>query len=195
MTALTLQKFQGELLVVGPIHGELSKLTKIEELSKDYEHVIINSGCIPSLTEDVRPFIKQISKTLENPKITYLIGRDDLNAWYALDSHTDEAKWISNKHNVAIVNFENEYRVIITDGGLTHKADNLNDLRFNLELSFVNNFHPYYNGKLGFVIANRPLSETKPKPHRFSIQMGVFPGKPTYGLVMNQYGLNRTILI
>lgn len=193
MTATTLHNFSGQLLIVGPLYNNLEKLSQVEDLANQYDHVIINSGLLFPSMNQVEERIARIQETLEDSKITYLIGRQDLTLWSQLEAQSETAKWIINRPNVAIVKWEAGYQVIVVDGGLTNKVSTLDDLTDNLETSFVIDWHQQYNGKMGFVVSNKPLTTVKPKPYRFSLQIGNLPNCSTYGIVLDQYGLNRTI--
>lgn len=193
MTALTLDNFRGQLLVVGPLYNNLDKLEKIKDLTDRFDHIIINSGLLfPNLSR-AEEQIAQVKETLLDKNISYLIGRQDLMLWSELEPQSESAKWILNQPNVATIKWENDYKVTVMDGGLTPDIKHLSQLRDNLEVSFVVDWHKTYNGKFGFIITNKPLTTVKPKYYNFSVQIGTLPECPTYGIVMEQLGVNQII--
>jgi len=164
-----------------------------DELLEEYDHIIINSGFFFPKEEYLTGRVSMIDEMLRSGKATYLLGRQDYMLWSDLDPHDENAKWIIQQPNVANVEFENGYQFTVMDGGVPKGIKEASELQDNQEASFLVNWHESYDGALGFVISNKPLTTTKPKMHRFSMQIGTLPSCPTYAIEMGQYGLNRII--
>jgi predicted phosphodiesterase len=203
MTALFLSKSIHKLLVIGPSYDRLNEVSlRIEELISNYDCVIINGGiCYPSDNlELVKERIQKINQLASTNKVIYVAGRNDLT----LLSKTDDQEiieWIRGCYNMVVVKFPSR-TVLVMDGGVPQGTRSLEQLIESIEISFVsqiNNkpWHHSYNGGLGYVISNNPLSDKSPEYYNYSMQLGnLYSSQATvYAQEMDEVGLKKTILI
>lgn len=201
MTAIILSKPLRKFLVIGPIYNKLDKLSKIDNLLSQYDYIIFNSGLFPS--EDIRQAkesIQQFTEWSRGKKVIYINGRSDL---LLLNKTEDKniTRWIYNNCNVVIASFDSR-NVVITDGGIPNDIKGMYELTDNLEVSFVSFFddkpwHNSYNGGLGYVIANNPLTNKPPEYYNYSMQMGNLyePNAAVYAQEVDEIGLKNCILL
>ena len=88
------------------------------------------------------------------------------------------------------------------DGGIPSDVIGSRQLLNNLEASFVNQidnkpWHLSYNGTLGYVVANNPLTNKAPQYYNYSMQLGNLPGEEScvYAQEVDEIGLKRNILL
>jgi len=201
MPAVNIIVPNGKVLIVGAIYDKIEKFSIIENIRSQYEFVIFNGGlCFPS--DNIAKIANRINKIQElmNNKTIYLSGRFDLSLLLNIDN-TEISNWILRNSNVAIIKFP-KYNAIVTDGGIPPNINDIKKLYNNIETSFISNidnksWHESYNGGLGYVISNNPLTNDFPKYYNYSMQLG-----NNYGLESNVYaqeidevGLKKTILL
>lgn len=187
MSAIILPKPFHKILVVGNLQNHIEKLSRIEELSKNYDWTIINSGI--SLEH-----INQLKQILSDSKIIYLAGR--LEYSQLITSHEP---WIQALANVVIADFPH-HTLIVTDGGIPSNVRVRMDLFNNLEVSFISQhqdkpWQASYNGRLGYVISNNPLTLENPQYYSYSMQIGNLGNGGVYAQEIDEVGLKETIRI
>lgn len=203
MVALTLQNSNHKILVVGAIYDKIDKLQNAMSIKDNYDFVIINGNiCYPN--DDLNKLkerIKVIDNYLLSGKVIYNVGQFDLQFMNKLDDNDELKKWIKDKPNVIMINFQNQSSIIIVNGGITPET-NKTDLFDNLEISFVSylnktSWHKLYGGGLGYVISNNPLTQKEPQFYNYSAQIGNIYGENTqvYAQEADQFGLKKTILL
>jgi hypothetical protein len=202
MTALIIEKAIRKLLVVGPIYNQTNKLSRVKELMPNYDCIVFNGGLSYPYDDiqEVKNRIDQMNELLISKKVIYIAGRYDL----LLLKETEDTKvsqWISNMCNVVLVNFPTR-SVLITDGGIPYGTSSKGELFDNLELSFVSQYqdkpwHQSYNGGLGYVISNNPLTSRAPQYYSYSMQLGNLYSKEVavYAQEVDEVGLKQTILL
>lgn len=198
MTAGILPKPFSSFLVVGPIYGNLDKLSKIEEMEPKYDWTIFNSGlCYPhDDLGQIKNRIQKFKQWSQDKNIIYIAGRQDLLLLRQIDD-LEITEWISKCCNVVIADFASR-TVIVTDGGIPSTVKTRSDLFNNLELSFVSQiddkpWHHSYNGGLGYVISNNPLTTKSPQYFNYSMQLG--NQTSIYAQEVDGMGLKQTILL
>ena len=198
MTAVILSKPLRKFLVIGPIYNKLDKLSKIDGLLSQYDYIIFNGGLVyPS--EDIQQVKEGIQKFTEwsrGKKIVYINGRNDLLLLEKTDDK-DITQWIRNNCNVVIAIFDSR-NVVVTDGGIPNDIKGMYELMDNLEISFIsqiNNkpWHDSYNGGLGYVITNNPLTNKPPQYYNYSMQIGNL--NQVYAQEVDEIGLKNCILL
>jgi hypothetical protein len=189
-----------KILVVGPIYNRLEQLSHVQYITSNYDWIILNGGiCFPSdnLTEVQQSIdiVNNLIATTDN--VIYCAGRLDL---LLLNSLEDGylTSWIKNCPNIVIADFPTR-SVLIMDGGLPTSIKKRNQLSDNLEISFISHidnkpWHQSYDGKLGYVISNNPLTNTEPRFYNYSMQIGNSSG-PLYAQEVGELGLKKTILL
>lgn len=195
------QPFQ-KILVVGPLYDKIEKLSRLDEIASEYDWIIFNSGlCHPS--DDIKQVKERIDKMKEfvsKHKSAYLVGRSD----YLLLTQTkdkDIEKWVSGSYNIALADFSSR-GVVITDGGIPNSVVKRMDLLNCLEASFLSRvddkpWHESYNGRVGYVISNNPLTDKHPKYYRHSMQLGnsYSPENAVYAVEVDEISLKKTIVL
>ncbi len=203
MSAITLPIISGKILVVGPIYDKIDKLSVVEKMISQYKYIIFNSGlCYPSNIDKIKLRIQRIQSLIDKNKIIYLAGRTDYTILKSLTKDNKNiVEWINNKPNIAIINFPN-YTVLIVDGGIPITIKSISDLKENIEVSFISQineipWHLSYNGGLGYVISNNPLTNNCPKYYNYSMQLGSSYSEESsvYAQEMDEIGLKQTILL
>jgi hypothetical protein len=198
MTALTIKNFNHKILVVGSIYDKINKLEDIKKIEHNYNLIIIAGNIL-------YPFKKAEElefriKLFNNSKYHYVIGSYDLKV-LSSNLSTTINNWIISQPNAIIVEFINQTRLIVINGGITPQINktNFND---SLEISFVSNiekkpWHQFYGGGFGYIISNNPLTNEKPVFYNYSAQIGNIYENVlnTYAQEIDQYGLKKTILI
>lgn len=195
------QPFQ-KILVVGPLYDKIEKLSRLDEIASEYDWIIFNSGlCYPfDDIEQVKDRITKMKQFITAHKAAYLVGRSD----YLLLTYTqdkDIEKWVNGSYNVALLDFSSR-GVIIADGGIPDWITKRTELMNCLEISFLSRvenkpWHETYNGRLGYVITNNPLTNKHPKYYRYSMQLGnsYSPENAVYAVEVDEIGLKKTIVL
>ena len=194
MPAIILPQTIRNILVIGPIYNKIDKLPAIEDMISKYDYTIFNGGLLSTL-DNIGYRFDKITKLMNSGKVIYLAGRLD----YLLSSTLKDfkiAKWINNCPNIAICKFVTRF-VQIMDGGLTKDIESYDYLIDNLEVSFISKindrpWHQFYNGGLGYVISNNPISD-KPNYYNYSMQLGTEGS--IYAQEVDENGLKKTILL
>jgi hypothetical protein len=202
MSSIFLPKMSGKILVVGPIYDKIEKLAVVEKMIPQYNTIIFNSGlCYPSDDlSQVSHRISEMQKLMDHHKVIYLAGRSDYLLLETLDD-TLISNWIRMRPNIALAAFPTR-TVLITDGGLPPTVKSSKDLNNNLEISFISKikespWHQSYNGGLGYVVSNNPLTNEYPKYYSYSMQIGnsYSPESKVYAQEITEMGLKQTILL
>ncbi|HEY5267683.1 MAG TPA: hypothetical protein VII94_00950 [Candidatus Saccharimonadales bacterium] len=204
MTAFLLPPPIHKFLVVGPLHDKIEKLSIIEDMMPNYDWIIFNGGlCEPtSDLENIKNRIEKMDKLISSKKVVYLSGRSDFLLFRELQGEYPAiGKWIMSRPNVAIAKFPTRY-VLIMDGGIPPNIIGSRQLLNNLEVSFIyyidnKPWHLSYNGTLGYVISNNPLTNKAPQYYNYSMQLGNLSGNESqiYAQEVDEIGLKRNILI
>ncbi len=200
MSAINLSVPIGKILVVGPIYDKMEKLSIIENLMPEYQFVIFNGGlCFPS--DDLVKLKVRIDKMqsfLDNNKTIYLAGRADLMLLQKLED-TEISNWIRHRPNMAIIKYPTRVALVM-DGGIPSGTKSNNDLIDNMEVSFISQinekpWHISYNGGLGYVISNNPLTNHFPDYYSYSMQLGnsYSPNGFVFAQEIDEIGLKKTI--
>lgn len=191
-----------KILVVGPLYDKIEKLSRIEEIALEYDWIIFNGGlCYPATNaKQVKERIDRMREFIGKYKAAYIVGRSDYMAATKFFD-PDIQKWVNGSYNVALADFTSR-GIVILDGGIPESVEKRADLFNNLEISFVTDidgktWHDVYNGRVGYVISNNPLSEKHPRYYKHSIQIGNVYGSdnPTYAIEVDEISLKKTILL
>lgn len=203
MAALTINNFDGKILIIGPIYDKIDKLEKAISLIPNYDLTIFNGNlCYPNNnTSEVVSRIDKIDSFLKTKKVLYNIGNYDLMLLRQTDNDYI-ANWLNSKPNVIIIEFIRGTYLIITSGGITKNMNSIMKLYDNIETSFVSKidnepWHSSYRGKLGYVVSNNPLTDEYPKFYDFSAQIGnqYSTNNNVYAQEVDQNGLQNTIFL
>jgi hypothetical protein len=197
MKIQTIENSTHKILVIGSIYDKINKLSNLD---KDYDLIIVNGNiCYPY--DNIKQIEDRICLFQHLPnKFIYNLGNHDLE--FLAKTKSDEIKnWLSSKSNVVIINFKNQTRLIVLNGGVSPKMTK-QDLDNNIEVSFISKidneaWHSLYGGGYGYIISNQPFTNEAPKFYKYSAQIGSLYDKDTkiYAQVVDQYGLKETILI
>jgi hypothetical protein len=203
MIAITLNKTNEKILIVGPIYDKIDKIESVTNIIDNYDLVIFNGSlCFPySNIAKVKDRIAVMDNLLKNNKVIYNISDLDLTCTsQAKDIQVN--KWILSKSNVVIIKYVNKPNIIITSGGIPTKVKYIENLTNNLETSFVSiienkPWHTSYNGMLGYVISNNPLTNNEPELYDYSAQIGnIYSSQNNvYAQEIDRDGLKKTILL
>lgn len=193
-----------KILVVGPFYEKTRKLLHVENMIENYDLTIFNGGlCEPfNDLQLIRNHIDILDRMFETKKVVYNLGNKDMmfqQGLLLLDScPPDIDKWLKERPNVVMVTFPNNNQLVVTNGGLTDKM-NLDTLVDNIETTFIRApWHQQYNGRMGYVISNEPLSLEAPQFHNFSAQIGNIANRletQVYAQEVDQFGCKSTILL
>lgn len=173
MSTLSFEKINN-FLVIGPIYSNFENFSKIKNLSKNYDLTVINGSLF-------YPFNKNnISKIINE-----LISLENYNCFYNVSDLDYKSglecpilfSFLNKKNNITKVTMERKNDVIITSGGFSLEMSMNSFTNNNLESSFISyinekSWHKGYNGKLGYVISNNPLSDNKPEFFNYSCRIG-----------------------
>jgi len=177
-------------LIVGPIYNNYSKLEKINKLYNDYNKIIL-MGSIFYLSKNIKDVNNNLDLINKYKNIIYVITDLDYLTLHKLNINIDY------NINLVLLKFISQSYVLVTSGGFNNKL-NFNNLKDNIEISFINkinntNWHEIYNGNLGYVISNNPLTKSYPTNYKYSTQIGnIFSDKTvTYAQEANKYGLGN----
>jgi hypothetical protein len=202
MPAIFLPKISGKILVVGPIYDKIDRLAAIEKMIPQYNLILFNGGlCCPSNDLDqIQLRISKIQDLMDHHRIVYLAGRSDYSILQSLDN-VAITNWINMRPNIAFVAFPTR-TVLVMDGGIPSTVKTINELHNNMEISFLSKikdkpWHAAYNGGLGYVISNNPLTDQPPQYYSYSMQLGntYGPENKLYAQEINEVGLKQTILL
>ena len=200
MSAINMTVPFGKILVVGPIYDKMEKLDIVENLMPQYQFIIFNGGlCSPSNDlSQIKSRIAKMQNLLNNNKTVYLSGRADLTLLLSL-TDAEMASWIRQRPNMAIVKYPSR-TVLIMDGGIPPETKSNNDLINNMEVSFISQikekpWHMSYNGGLGYVVSNNPLTDHFPDYYSYSMQLGNIysPDGFVFAQEIDEIGLKKTI--
>ncbi len=199
-----------KILIIGPAYNKFEKLLKIRELIQDYAYIIINGGLYYRF-DDLKEFkrrIEFVSDLLQTHKVIYNMCGEDLLLIEGLlvDIPKNIVDWYIDTQGkyrhpyITTINFVNSNKLTIMAGGITPKMTQNKKYEIS-EVAFVDkingqSWHDLYNGSLGYIISNNPLSEEDPKFYRYSAQIGNKPETNIlYAQEADQFGLKRTILL
>lgn len=203
MTALDFKFFDQKLLVIGPIYDQVHKVANHPDWFDQHDLVIFNGNiCYPNNDlSQIRDRIEIMNKYLMKSRVIYNLGDQDLilmkRLWETGEA-PDIHAWIQNQSNAVIINFaKSQSHLIVTAGGVTPEMSR-SDLQDNLEISFVSYlggrpWHAVYGGGAGYVIANNPLSDQKPRFYPFSLQIGTNynPQTTVYAVQAHSLGIGE----
>lgn len=202
ISQITLKPTQ-KLLVVGPVYDRLHKLLQVESMFSQYDWIIFNSGlCFPNNDlSEVKKRIEIMDQYLATGKVIYNAGRQDYLLFAKLEeSEAILKRWIRSRPNVVLAEYHSR-SIFIVDGGIPEKIVGRSELGDNLEVSFISNirnkpWHQSYNGRLGYVISNNPLTLGRPQYYNYSMQLGnQCEDGSLYAQEVWERGLKRTILL
>ena len=190
MPALFLKNSE-KILVIGSIHHQMDILDKIQDLTSQYDYVVVNGGL--QYSSD----FEKIKNTFSHPQIIYCAGRNDLLELTSSTLGEEIMQWIKIRPTIIIVDFENR-PVIIVDGGILNTIKQRIELLDNIELSFVSYiedkpWHQLYGGKFGYVISNNPITNKPPQYYPNSLQLG--HQEYVYAQEVDSKGLKRLICL
>jgi hypothetical protein len=202
MVAITIKNYKQKILIIGPIYDQLSVVTENKNILEQYPLIIFNGNlCYPN--HDLNAIAKRIEaidQYLKPNKGIYNLGNQDLLLMKRLFSDrnaNDILQWLESKSNVVMIDFDTQSRIIITGGGLTPEMS-LNDLRDNIETSFVSQvgdkpWHQWYGGAYGYIVSNNPLTQAYPQFYNYSVQIGnSYQEKtPVYAIQAGRHGIGR----
>jgi hypothetical protein len=193
MPALIIPKPFRKILVVSLIYNKMDKLSQIEEMIPQYDFTIFNGGLLYPVDDNIQQRIDKMNQITSTSKSVYLAGRLD---YMQANSSPELNKWIHGCYNVAIADFTSR-TVIVVDGGIPPNVTR-QDLSNNIEVSFISQidnkpWHLNYNGGLGYVISNNPLTVTTPQYYKYSMQMGnqYTPESLVYAQEVDEVGLKK----
>lgn len=186
------------ILVTSSIYDKIDKLDKVMKLIDNYDYVIINGNvCYPD-DGYVLDRLQQIDNYLANNKIIYVAGQYD---YQLMVTNNAVYQWIKNKPNVVNVKFMRGTSLIVVNGGIPINMPR-EALESNLKITFCSKeggvaWHHKYNGKLGYVISNNPLSNQPPEFFNYSARLGVKFSKNNkiYLQEANENGLQKTFVL
>lgn len=199
---ITLKPAQ-KFLVVGPMYDHLPKLLQMENMFPQYDWIIFNSGlCFPNNNLlEIKNRIEIMDQYLMTGKVIYNTGRADyLFLTHLSESETFLQRWIRERPNVVLAEYHSR-SIFIVDGGIPEKIIGRTELGDNLEVSFISNtknkpWHQFYNGRLGYVISNNPLTLERPQYYNYSMQLGnQYEHGNIYAQEVWEHGLKHTILL
>lgn len=203
MPALRLKNLNQKILVIGSLYDQVDKLTQHPNWFTDHEQIIFNGNlCYPDNNlHEIRSRIKVVDTYLQLGNVIYNMGDKDLllmkKLWESGEA-PDIYHWLRIKSNIVIIDFASQSSLTITNGGVTPQMTR-SGLQDNLETSFVSNlegraWHELYGGGCGYIIANNPLTQNKPKFYNYSVQIGTIycPNTAVYAIQAHAHGLGHT---
>jgi hypothetical protein len=202
MPGLILPQPFKKILVVGPLYDQINKLSHLNEIALEYDWIIFNSGLFHS--SDSVPKVKEhiaiMKDFIKKYHAAYVVGRQD----YLMLTKTADVeieRWVKESYNVLLADFSSR-GVVVVDGGIHNNINVRADLSNNLEVSFTSNlddkpWHQYYNGRVGYIISNNPLTNRHPKYYQHSMQLGNIsgPDHAVYAVEVDDIGLKKTIVL
>jgi hypothetical protein len=201
MPAILISKSFKKILIIGPIYDKIDKLSVISDMASNYDCIIFNGGiCFPGEEEQVKKRIDKMKQFIDTYKSIYIAGRTD----YLFANKTKNKEiydWINSCSNIGIFEFPTRF-VLVMDGGIPNNIYVRSQLYDNLEVSFVSKidnkpWHEIYDGSVGYVISNNPLTSGPPQYYNHSMRLGNFynSNAPIYAQEADEIGLKRIILI
>ena len=200
MVAFRFKYTNQKILVVGPIYDQVERLIQHPDWFADHDQIIFNGNlCYPcDSLHDVRDRLKIMDTYLQSNKVIYNLGDKDLilmkRLWETGEA-PDIYQWLKIRGNVILIDFESQSTLAITAGGVTPQMTR-SGLQDNLESSFVSNlggraWHELYGGGSGYIIANNPLTQNKPKFYNYSVQIGTIysPDTSVYAVQAHSRGI------
>lgn len=190
-----------KILVVGPLYDKIDKLSYLENKTSEYDWIIFNSGLCHSSNEDdqLNQRIIKMKDFIKKYKAIYLVGRSDY-LMLAKTKNIELENWINISYNIVFLDFPTR-NVVIVDGGIPITTTKRIELFNNLEVSFISRtkekpWHDDYDGRMGYVISNNPLTNDYPKYYRHSMQLGNFNNSNNvYAVEIDEIGLKKTIML
>lgn len=171
----------------------MDKLAQVEALIPQYDFTIFNGGLLYPFDSNVQRRIDKMNEITSKTKSVYLAGRLD---YMQIGSSPALDKWIQGCYNVVVADFPSR-TVIVVDGGIPPNTTR-QDLAHDLEVSFISQidnkpWHLNYNGGLGYVVSNNPLTVTTPQYYKYSMQMGnrYTQDSPVYAQEVDEIGLKK----
>lgn len=190
------------ILVISPIYNKINKIQEIKKMSSEYDWIIFNDGITQpnDSRENIIQRMSIIDELIACNKAIYNIGNLDYLTRYQLDILNSQDlyidRWLKDKPNLTVVNFDNSYQLLITSGGIPNHCQTIDQLVSNgTESSFTIHPHETYSGGLGYVISNQPYTKWVPKYYRYSVQIGNTIDGQVYALKINKYGIQRTLIV
>lgn len=187
-------KYLQNLLVIGPIHN---KLDKISSLLDKYDLIVVNDG-LTSIEDNIINRLSIMDQLQSTGKVIYNVGRIDLTLANKMNIFQPDqlkiAEWVQNKPNVIMVDFNLSFQVIIMSGGIPSHITHHDQLSYNIEASFAIHPHQTYTGGLGYVVCNYPLI-TVPQFHPHSANIGSIDSEQVHALNINRNGVQDTLLV
>jgi hypothetical protein len=202
MPALVLPQPFKKILVVGPLYDKIDKLSLLSEMAFEYDWIIFNSGlCYPSdNVSEVINRIELMKDFIKKYHAAYVIGRHDYLI-LTKTSNVEIERWVKGSYNAILADFTSR-GIVIVDGGIHNNIHTRADLFDNLEISFTSNldgkpWHEYYNGRVGYVISNNPLTDKHPKYYQHSMQLGstYSSDNAVYAVEVDDISLKKTIIL
>ena len=202
MTALHFKYINQKILVVGPLYDQVDKLALHPDWFVGHDLIIFNGNLSypHDSLHDVRTRIKVIDNYLQPGRVIYNLGNQDLilmkRLWETGEA-PDIYQWLQIKSNVVMIDFASQSSLTITGGGVVPQMAR-SSLQDNLEISFVSSlggraWHELYGGGCGYIIANNPLTQNKPKFYNYSVQIGTIysPHTNVYAIQAHSRGLGN----
>ena len=187
-------KYLQNLLVIGPIHN---KLDKISSLLDKYDLIVVNDG-LTSIEDNIINRLSIMDQLQSTGKVIYNVGRIDLTLANKMNIFQSDqlkiAEWIQSKSNAVLVDFYQSSQLVVVSGGIPPSITNHAQLSHNIEMSFITHPHQMYNGGLGYVICNYPLT-IAPEFHPYSVNIGNINLERVYALNINKDGIQDTLLL
>jgi hypothetical protein len=202
MPGLILPQPFKKILVVGPLYDKIDKLTHLGEIALEYDWIIFNGGLFHSSdsVDKAKQHIELMKDFIKKYHAAYVVGRHDY-LMLTKTSNLDIERWVTGSYNVLLADFTSR-GVVIVDGGIHNNIHTRADLMDNIEVSFTSNlddkpWHEYYNGRIGYVISNNPLTSKHPKYYQHSMQLGNVPGpdNAVYAVEVDDISLKKTIVL
>lgn len=180
----------------------MDKISKVSEMLPNYGIVVFNGNLLYPFNNilDIKSRIQTMNVLLETKKVIYNIGNYDLELLtilYKSGEHSDIQNWIVSKPNIVDINSSS---VLVVNGGIMPSIKSIKELDDNLEISFVSKINNkpwqvYYQGWLGYIVSNNPITTNKPKFFPYASQIGTeySENSSVYAQEIDQFGLNNII--
>lgn len=202
MLATIALKSSDKVLIIGPIYDKINDNQTVGNLIKNYEYTIFNGGlCHPDyeLIEN-KNRITTLNSYSDKYRIFYILNKFDYLANRKYDNQISNLT--KNYNNVAIIKY-NSRNIVITGGGIPNNIKSIDMLSNNYECSFISKinekpWHENYNGSLGYVVSNSPLTTEYPKFYSHSMQLGnTYKSNEykVYAQEIDEIGLKKTISV
>lgn len=201
MFAKKIRNCKGKILVVGPIYNKIDKFNRAISLINNYDLLIINGNFLYPEDSSIKERIDLLKSNMKYNNFIYNLGNYDLELLNS-SNNQDLKDLIQSQPNVIIIEFTRGTYILVTSGGIPKGINNHEILNNNIEASFVSKidgkaWHESYEGKIGYVISNNPLTFNMPKFYNYSCQIGNNFGEnyEVYAQEADQNGLKETILL